>query len=78
MPPGGCEEWIDTVIRGRSLHTLEHKEAVAKFRIFSVHNCLVHHLKRMNLNKTWVDIDIRGRSLHTLEHKEAVAKFLVK
>jgi hypothetical protein len=31
------------------LYTLEGKEAVAKFRIFSGHDCLARHLKRMNL-----------------------------
>ena len=44
----------DIDIRGRSLHTLERKEAVEKFIIFSDHNCLAHHLKRMNL----IDPDI--------------------
>ena len=41
-------KWVDIDIRGRSLHTLEHKEAVAEFRIFSGQDCLAHHLKRMN------------------------------
>ena len=39
------KKWIDNYIRGRSLHTLECKEAVAKFRIFSGLDCLALHLK---------------------------------
>ena len=48
------KKWVYIDIRGRSLHTLEHKEAVAKLRIFSGHDCLAHHLMRMNL----IDSDI--------------------
>ena len=46
--------WIDIDIRGRSLHMLERKKVFAKFRIFSGHDCLAHHPKRMNL----IDSDI--------------------
>ena len=35
---------VDIDISSRSLHTLEHKEAVAKFRIFSGHDCIAPHL----------------------------------
>ena len=48
-PTNSNKKWIDIDIKGRSLHTLVLKEAVAKFRIFSGHDCLGHRLKRMNL-----------------------------
>ena len=31
------QKWVDIDVRGRSLHTLDCKEAVAKLRIFSEH-----------------------------------------
>ena len=43
------KKWVDIDVSGRSLYTLEHKMAVAKFRIFSAQDCLTHHLMRMNL-----------------------------
>ena len=43
------KKWVHITIRSGSLHTLEHKEAVAKLGIFNGHDCLMHHLKRMNL-----------------------------
>ena len=43
------KKYIDIDIRGRRLHTLEVKGAVAEFRVFSGLDCLAHHIKRMNL-----------------------------
>ena len=35
------KQWVDIDISGKSLHTLEHKEAIAKFRIFNGHAVLL-------------------------------------
>jgi hypothetical protein len=45
------KKWIDIDI---SMHTLECKEAVTKFKILGRHEYLAHHFKRMNL----IDLDI--------------------
>ena len=49
----GWKRWVD-IDSGKSLHILEHKVVIAKFKIFGGHDCLAHHLKRMNL----IDSDI--------------------
>ena len=43
------KKWIDVDIIGRSLHTLERKYSVAKFRLFSGHDCFAHNFKGMNI-----------------------------
>ena len=49
------KKWVDIDIKGRSLHILERKEVLTKFRIFSEYDYLLaHHLKKMNL----IDSDI--------------------
>ena len=43
------KKWAHIDIRGRNPNTLEHKEAVAKFRLFIGYDGLAHHHKTMNL-----------------------------
>jgi hypothetical protein len=59
------KKWVDIDIRGRSLHTLELKEAVARIRIFSGHSC--HH-KRMNLTDSDICVFCNPNSVRNFEN----------
>ena len=62
------KKWVDIDIGGRSLDSLEHKEALAKLRIFSGHNCLAHHFKRMDLIESDICVLCNQNSIMNLKH----------
>ena len=59
---------VDSDIRGRSLNTLELKEAIAKFRIFSEYDCFAHYLKRINLIDSKITVLCSLNSIMNSEH----------
>ena len=62
------KKWVGIDVSGRSFHTLEYKEAAVKFKIFNEHDCVAHHLKRMNL----IDCVIKISSLTKKIYSSAV------
>ena len=61
------KKWVDIDKRG-SLHTLECKEAVEKFVIFSGHECLDLHLKRMKRINSGISVFCNQNSIMNSEH----------